>query len=123
MQYITSGAIHRYVPVSAVIISVNDSSLAKPKSASLTVLWSPVRIKFSANGKNLSVSQKPTRCHKSIEGDLKRIYLILYKVHYFQYCINFSYRAILFKVHSYSVIAYIYFQLSLLFIYVTISLT
>jgi hypothetical protein len=32
----TSGAIHRYVPVSAVIISVNDSSLARPKSASLT---------------------------------------------------------------------------------------
>lgn len=36
--YSTSGAIQRYVPVSAVIISVSDSSLAKPKSASLTVL-------------------------------------------------------------------------------------
>ena len=34
----TSGAIQRYVPVSAVIISVKDSSLARPKSASLTVL-------------------------------------------------------------------------------------
>lgn len=34
----TSGAIQRYVPVSAVIISVSDSSLAKPKSDSLAVL-------------------------------------------------------------------------------------
>jgi len=32
----TSGAIHRYVPVSAVIISVTVSSLARPKSASFT---------------------------------------------------------------------------------------
>jgi hypothetical protein len=34
----TSGAIQRYVPVSAVIISVTVSSLAKPRSTSLTVL-------------------------------------------------------------------------------------
>jgi hypothetical protein len=34
----TSGAIQRYVPVSAVIISVTASSLAKPRSTSLTVL-------------------------------------------------------------------------------------
>ena len=45
---VTSGAIQRYVPVSAVIISVSDSSLAKPKSASLTVLLSAVMSKFSA---------------------------------------------------------------------------
>lgn len=54
-QLSTSGAIQRYVPVSAVIISVNDSSLAKPKSASLIVLWSAVKIKFSVKRKGNKV--------------------------------------------------------------------
>lgn len=44
----TSGAIQRYVPVSAVIISVSVSSLAKPRSTSFTVLWSAVSNRFSA---------------------------------------------------------------------------
>lgn len=64
-RLLTSGAIQRYVPVSAVIISVRDSSLAKPKSASLTVLWSAVKIKFSGKGKlevNKSI-QNPLLCH------------------------------------------------------------
>lgn len=45
----TSGAIQRYVPVSAVIISVTVSSLARPKSASFTDFWLAVSNKLSAS--------------------------------------------------------------------------
>jgi hypothetical protein len=44
----TSGAIHRYVPVSAVIISVTVSSRASPKSVSFSFLRFAVSNKLSA---------------------------------------------------------------------------
>lgn len=44
----TSGAIQRHVPVSAVIVSVCVSSLARPRSTSFTVLRSVVNSKLSA---------------------------------------------------------------------------
>jgi len=64
----TSGAIQRYVPVSAVIISVNVSSLAKPRSTSFTVLWSAVSNKFSAQSEGKKHRLKINSLNKYLSG-------------------------------------------------------